>query len=131
MSQATLEQAQRESRNDQDYQNDLLRRENLDREDLRRLERVIHSFGQGKALEAKLEADYIDEIDCPLCHDEYSLFCLWATNEVMLRDKECLCPIDRLREREMIALHHNKKSNLMPGLEEAEARYDEYDNFND
>lgn len=115
MSQATLEQAQQD---------------NLDREDLRRIQKVIHSFGEGKARESELQADYIDEILCA-CGDEYSLFCSWATMEVVFRDKDCKCPIDPSLERRMVALHHQTKSHLMPGLEEAEARYDEYDNFND
>lgn len=105
--------------------------DNLDREDLRRLQKVIHSFGEGKALESKLQADYIDEIICATCLDEYSLFSSWADNSVVERDKECPCPIDPKLEREMIALHHNPKSNVMPGLEEAWSRADEMDNFND
>lgn len=112
----TLEQAQQE---------------NLEMEDLRRLHKVIHSFGEGKAREAELQADYIDEIYCPVCRDEYSLWASWVDNSVVERDKLCACPIDPKIEQEAIALHHNPpEPDWSPALEEADARADEWDNLN-
>lgn len=103
--------------------------DNLDREDLRRLQKVIGSYGEGKARESELQADYIDEIDCGECGDEYSLFSRWSDNSVILRDKECPCPIDPKLERELIALHHQNKPELMLGMLETDQRLDEMDNF--
>lgn len=105
------------------------KQDTLDRDDLRRIQKVIGSYGEGKALESKLQADYIDEIICGTCSDEYSLFSLWATNEVVFRDKECLCPIDPKVEQDAIALHHQVKPELMIGMLETDQRLDEMDNF--
>lgn len=112
---ATLEQAQQETR-----------------EEIRRLQKVIHSFGEGKMRESELKASYIDEIDCPGCGDEYAIFAKWLTNEVVLRDKECQCPIDPHVEQEAIALHHNPpEPDWAPAFNDMCAMADEYDNFND
>lgn len=117
MSQATIKQA---------------RHDNEQREDLRRLGKVIHSFGEGKAREAELKADYIDEIDCPVCFDEYSLWASWADNSVVFRDKDCACPIDPHLERGMIALHHNPpEPDWAPGFNDMCERADYEDNFGD
>lgn len=115
MSAATLEQLQDESR---------------ERDKLRRLSRVIHSYGEGKAREAQLQADYIDDITCPTCLDEYTLFAAWLTNEVVLRVKECACPIDPHVEREAIALHCNPpEPDWAPGFNDMCERADYEDNF--
>lgn len=103
--------------------------ENREKEETRRLSKVIHSFGEGKARQAELKADYIDEIDCA-CGDEYSLWAKWLTNEVIERDKLCACPIDPKVEREAIALHHNPpEPDWAPAFSDMCERADYEDNF--
>lgn len=66
--------------------------------------------------ESKLSADQI-LIECPTCKDEYSAYASWIANEVVYRDKECMCAIDPRVEREAIALHHNPVPVCWAGIE--------------
>lgn len=104
--------------------------ENLDREDLRRLQKVRDHYGARKARESSLQADYVDGVYCKTCGDEYSLFASWIDNSVVERDKECECPIDPHVEQEAIALHHNPpEPDWALGFNDMCERADYEDNF--